>query len=61
MADFMIVGIFLGVLVASTVIQEFVAFAWSGMKDVLRVLFGIIGVACLGLGILSAMGYIILG
>jgi hypothetical protein len=61
MADFMIVGIFIGVLVASTVIQEFVAFAWSGMKDVLRVLFGIIGVACLGLGILSAMGYIILG
>ena len=60
MADFMIVGIFLGVLVASSVIQEIALFAWSGMKDVLRVLFGIIGVACLGLGILSAMGWIVL-
>ena len=60
MEGFAILGIFLGVLVASSVIQELVRFVWSGMKDVLRVAFGVIGVLCLGLGILSAMGWIVL-
>ena len=60
MEGFAILGIFLGVLIASSVIQEFALFVWSGMKEVLRVAFGLIGVVCLGLGILSAMGWIVL-
>ena len=60
MEGLLILGIFLGVLVASSVIQEFALFVWSGMKEVLRVAFGLIGVVCLGLGILSAMGWIVL-
>ena len=60
MEGFAILGIFLGVLIASSVIQEFALFVWSGMQEVLRVGFGLIGVACLGLGILSAMGWIVL-
>ena len=60
MEGLLILGIFLGVLVASSVIQEFALFVWSGMKEGLRVACGVIGVRCLGLGILSAMGGIVL-
>ena len=60
MEGLFVLCIFFGVLILSTVIQEFALFVWSGMKEVLRVAFGLIGVACLGLGILSAMGWIVL-
>ena len=59
MEGLLILGIFLGGLVASSMIQEFALFVWSGMKDVLRVGFGVIGVVCRGLGLLSAMGWIV--
>ena len=60
MEGLIILCIFCGVLILSTVIQDLILFVWSGMKEVLRVLLGLVGVACLFVGIFAAMGWIVI-
>ena len=60
MEGLVVLCIFFGVLILSTVIQELILFVWSGMREVLRVLLGLVGVACLLVGIFAAMGWIVI-